>query len=245
MRSRRRIGIDGRAARRAVRTRIASQSGSPRRARSAARTTGSPAADVSITTRFRFGPGRRRSRSTPAGTTVNAPGNRSAARVATSSEVASSVSIRARSRSRWFRLAGKPSRSGSTNVAAVVVSASSSATYDSPGIAGSNPCTTSKSPRRSAVATFARTPTGIPTAERGETGTARERATTSSSVPCWSARRPATRSEERDDGASTTTSCPRARSAAATPATCSFVSCGTDHACGVTRQMRSATGSRS
>ena len=57
MRSRRRIGIDGRAASRAVRTMIASQSGSPRSARSAARTTGSPAADVSITTRFRFGAG--------------------------------------------------------------------------------------------------------------------------------------------------------------------------------------------
>ena len=95
MRSRRRIGIDGRAASRAVRTMIASQSGSSRSARSAARTTGSPAADVSITTRFRFGAGRKRSTSTPAGTTVNAPGNRSAARVATSSEVASSVSIRA------------------------------------------------------------------------------------------------------------------------------------------------------
>ena len=99
-----------------------------------------------------------------------------------------------------------------------------------PGTAGSNPWTTSKSPCRSAVATFARTPTGIPTAARGETGTARETATTPSSSPVWSARRPARRSAERDEGASTTTAWPRSRSASATPATCSFVSCGTDHA---------------
>ena len=43
-------------------------------------------------------------------------------------------------------------------------------------------------PRRSAVATFARTPTGIPTAGRGETGTARASATTPSSSPRCSAR---------------------------------------------------------
>ena len=47
----------------------------------------------------------------------------------------------------------------------------------------------------------------------------------------------------RLDGARTVTACPSARSSAATPATCSFTSCGCDHANGVTRQIRRATSS--
>ncbi len=62
------------------------------------------------------------------GTIANSPGNRSRARAAASSLEASSVSIRARSLSRWFRRGGKLSRSGSTKVATVVVSASRRAT---------------------------------------------------------------------------------------------------------------------
>ena len=240
-RSRRASGIDGRAASLPVRMINASQPAIPRRARTAARATGRLPAELSTTISLRFAVGAKRVRSTPAGTREKAPGKRSCARASASSPVASSVSIRASRRSRWLRRGGYPSRSGSTNVAAVVVSDSSSATYESPGMAGSKPWTTSKSPRRSAVATFARTPTGIPTAARGETGTARATATTPSSSPRWRARRPAIRSDDREDGASTTTRCPRPRSASATPATCSFVSYGTDHACGVTRQMRSAT----
>ena len=69
----------------------------------------------------------------------------------------------------------------------------------------------------------------------------RDSATTPSSSPDCSARRPARRSADRVDGARTTTVWPRRRSASATPATCSFVGCGTDHAWGVTRQRWSVT----
>ena len=43
-------------------------------------------------------------------------------------------------------------------------------------------------------------------------------------------------------GRATVTECPRSRRAAATPATCSLMSCGCDHANGVTRQIRSSFG---
>ena len=201
--------------------------------------------DVSITTRFALsGAGANRSRSTPAGTTAYAPGNRAAARSATSYArceqlVDPGQQAVALVPPRWEAEAlrvdeGRRGRGAGPRAARRTTG---------PGAPGSNPWTTSKSPRRSAVATFARTPTGSPTAERGVRPEPRGRsATTPSSSPVCSARRPARSSVEREDGASTTTACPRARSASATPATCSFVSCGTDHACGVTRQMRSDTG---
>ena len=120
---------------------------------------GSPADALDHDPRFAFGVGAKRSRSTPAGTTreragepLAGPGERPRR-----SSRAACRSARAGGRAA-LRRGGYPSRSGSTNVAAVVVSDSSSATYESPGMAGSKPWTTSKSPRRSAVATFARTP---------------------------------------------------------------------------------------
>ena len=58
----------------------------------------------------------------------------------------------------------------------------------------------------------------------------------------FSAARPAARSAARFDDAMIVTACPSTRSSRATPATCSFTSCGCDHAKGVTRQMRSAIG---
>ena len=91
--------MDGRTARRAVRSRTASQPSRRRSARSAERTTGSPPADVSITTTRDFSAGANRSRSTPAGTTCT-PREASAARAATSSSVATRRSMRASSRSR-------------------------------------------------------------------------------------------------------------------------------------------------
>ena len=76
---------------------------------------------------------------------------------------------------------------------------------------------------------------------RREIGTAGPSATSSSSSrPAASARRPAARSRARFDGASTVTEWPRARSSRASPATCSFTSCGCDQAKGVTRATRSA-----
>ena len=62
---------------------------------------------VASSQRARTGRGRRRR-----GRRCTRPGNRAAARSATSSPVASSRSIRASRRSRWFLRGGKPSRSG-------------------------------------------------------------------------------------------------------------------------------------
>ena len=80
-------------------------------------------------------------------------------------------------------------------------------------------------------------PTGTPSVERREIGTAGPTAITSGDAPSRRARRPAASSPARADGASTVTACPSARSSCATPATCSFTSCGCDHANGVTRQI--------
>ena len=109
------------------------------------------------------------------------------------------------------------------------------------GSAGSNPWTTSYSPWLSASARFARTPTGTPRLDRRETGTLGPTAMTSAGWPRFSARRPARRSAARLEGARTVTVWPSERRAAAIPATCSFTSCGCDHANGVTKQMRRLT----
>ena len=105
-------------------------------------------------------------------------------------------------------------------------------------------CTTSKLPRASASARFARTPTGTPMRLRREMGRAGPSAITSASSPSWSARRPARRSAARPDGASTVTEWPSSRRPAARPATCSLTSCGCDQENGVTRQMRKLTSAR-
>ena len=94
----------------------------------AARTTGSPPAEVSITTQLVFVAGAKSSGSTPAGTTVNAPGKRSRA-AGCDAVVRRDQAVDPREQTVPLRLAGREAkRSGSTNVAAVVVSASSSAT---------------------------------------------------------------------------------------------------------------------
>ncbi len=90
---------------------------------------------------------------------------------------------------------------------------------------------------------FARAVIGIETWLRRVTWMAGASATNGGSgVPSLASRRralrPAERSAARADGASTTTSCPRARSASAAPATCSFTGCGFDHANGVTMHTR-------
>ena len=130
-----------------------------------------------------------------------------------------------------------PSRSGEAKVATASALASRSARYERDGSAGSKPWTTSNSPCATASARFARTPTGTPSRDRRDTGTAAPTAITSRRSPRASARRPASRSPARVDGARTVTSWPRARSPRASPATCSFTSCGCDHANGVTRQI--------
>ena len=105
---------------------------------------------------------------------------------------------------------------------------------------GSKPCTTSNDPSESTLARFARTPTGSATRSVSEAGTAAPIATTSPTTPRCRARRPSSRSAARDEGATIVTTCPRRRSAAATPPTCSFTSCGCDQENGVTKQMRRA-----
>src|SRR5215213_4408285 len=80
---------------------------------------------------------------------------------------------------------------------------------------------------------------------RRETGNAGPRAITSATPPSRSARRPATRSAARVEGASTVTSWSSALSSRATPATCSLTSCGRDQANGVTRQTRRPIGGES
>ena len=98
-------GIAGRAASRAVRSTIASQSGSSVSVRSTARTTGIPLALVSTTIVFsRVALGFRSS--TPSGTIAYVPGNLSADRAAISSVGAMSVSMRPSRRSRRFRALG-------------------------------------------------------------------------------------------------------------------------------------------
>src|SRR5438874_11181479 len=76
---------------------------------------------------------------------------------------------------------------------------------------------------------------------RREIGIAGPSAIVSASAPSWSAWRPAVSSRARDDGASTVTRCPRARSPSATPATCSLTSCGCDQSKGETRQIFNAS----
>ena len=79
----------------------------------------------------------------------------------------------------------------------------------------------------SAIARFARTPTGTPSgsaARSGIAGPTRDQLRVGS--PSCSARRPARRSAARFDGASTVTTCPRLRSARASPATCSLTVVG-------------------
>ena len=71
-----------------------------------------------------------------------------------------------------------------------------------------------------------RTAPATPTRLRRETRTAGPSAITSASAPSRRARRPARRSAARVEGARTVTCCPSRRSPAATPATCSFTSCG-------------------
>jgi hypothetical protein len=67
---------------------------------------------------------------------------------------------------------------------------------------------------------------GTPIRLRREIGTAGPSATTSASSPSSSARRPAASSFARFDEARIVTEWPSARSSLATPATCSFTSCG-------------------
>src|ERR671933_537390 len=102
----------------------------------------------------------------------------------------------------------------------------------------------SKSPWASASRMFACTPTGTPSCDLVETGTAGPTAIVSARSFRRSVRRPASKSPARVDGATTVTSWPNERSASATPATWSFTSCGCDHANGVTRQMRTCQGFR-
>ena len=106
---------------------------------------------------------------------------------------------------------------------------SRSARYERLGIPGSKPWTTSKSPPASASSRRRARAERHPTRLRRETGTAGPIATTSRAVPASSARRLSRRSRGRLEGASTVTSCPSARSSAATPATCSLTSWGCDH----------------
>src|ERR1700730_8166300 len=75
---------------------------------------------------------------------------------------------------------------------------------------------------------------------RREMGIAGPSAIVSASAPSSSACRPAVSSRACDDGVSTVTSWPRARSPPATPATCSLTSWGCDQSNGETRQMRNA-----
>ena len=72
---------------------------------------------------------------------------------------------------------------------------------------------------------------------RREIGTDGPSAIRSASAPSASERRPSRRSAALPDGASTVTRCPSLRSSAATPATWSLTSCGTDQENGVTRQI--------
>ena len=74
-------------------------------------------------------------------------------------------------------------RSHEKNVAAVVVWASRSAADERLDVPGSNPCTTSNLPTESAVARFARRPTGSAIRSLNEVGTAAPIATTSPTTP--------------------------------------------------------------
>ena len=130
-------------------------------------------------------------------------------------------------------------RSVEKNVAAVVVSASSSAVDERLGSPGSNPWTTSNAPSASVAARLARTPIGSATRSLSDVGTAAPIATTSPTTPRCRARLPSSRSAARDEGATTVTVWPRRRNAAAAPRTCSLTSFGCDHENGVTKQMRS------
>ena len=81
-----------------------------------------------------------------------------------------------------------------------------------------------------------------PSASGARSGSPAPTAITSACSRFASARRPASRSPPRVDGASTVTSWPRLRRAPATPATCSLTSCGCDQANGVTKQILIAQG---
>src|SRR6478736_7214471 len=72
---------------------------------------------------------------------------------------------------------------------------------------------------------------------RRKLGTDGPSAIRSASAPFASERRPSRRSAALPDGASTVTRCPSLRSSAATPATWSLTSWGTDQENGVTRQI--------
>ena len=186
-----------------VRSSVSRQSGSSPSVCSTARVSGRSVGRHSSTIRRSFSAGSNSVVSTPSETMRYAPGKRTAAAAAVSSDAASSWSIRPSSRSRCARPGGYERRSGEKNVATARLSASRNARYDRLGRPGSKPCTTSKRPNRSARERFVRTPTGTPTRLRREIGTAGPRTTSSSpsNEPLCSATRPAASSAARFDDA--------------------------------------------
>ena len=160
------------------------------------------------------------------------------------SDVPSSASTRARSFARWFLRGGTAIRSVEKNVAAVVVSASSSAAEDRLGRPGSKPCTTSKRAERErggqvrADAHRQRRPARSARSARPRRSrrrlAERRRAAARGGPPAG--RRRARRARR------SVTAWPRRRSASALPRTCSLTSSGCDHENGVTKQMRRPIG---
>ena len=224
-----------------VRSSTSSQSGSAASSRTSARSSGRSVWRHSRTTILRFCAGREelevdaeraRARSGPGSGRPRPPPSPRSSRAARRAGRAGARAARGPAGSRAAR-ARRTSRRSARR-------ASRSARYERLGSPGSKPCTTSKPPAASATARFARTPTGTPMRLRREIGTAGPSATTSASRPSASARRPAARSRgavrrrEHGDAVAARAQLP------ASPATCSFTSCGCDQAKGVTRATRSA-----